>query len=187
MLEEAFASFNAGGRKTYDEQTVRKIAYHEAGHAVVARVLGFRLAYTTIVARGNCGGYMQYAEEDKLDLSRDECLNRICVAMAGRAAEVCFYKGSGITTGAGEDIRSATDMAVRMICIYGMEEDMLCRMEPVKAVENAAVYKRVQDILSREYGRAIHILREKADRVEIVANALLKREGLTENELSDII
>ncbi len=65
VLEEAFASFNAGGRKTYDEQTVRKIAYHEAGHAVVARVLGFRLAYTTIVARGNCGGYMQYAEEDK--------------------------------------------------------------------------------------------------------------------------
>lgn len=187
VLEEAFASFNAGGRKTYDEQTVRKIAYHEAGHAVVARVLGFRLAYTTIVARGNCGGYMQYAEEEKLDLSRDECLNRICVVMAGRAAEVCFYKGSGITTGAGEDIRSATDMAVRMICIYGMEEDMLCRMEPVKAVENAAVYKRVQDILSREYGRAIHILREKADRVEIVANALLKRESLTENELLDII
>ena len=187
VLEEAFASFNAGGRKTYDEQTVRKIAYHEAGHAVVARVLGFRLAYTTIVARGNCGGYMQYAEEDKLDLSRDECLNRICVAMAGRAAEVCFYKGSGITTGAGEDIRSATDMAVRMICIYGMEEDMLCCMEPVKAVENAAVYKRVQDILSREYGRALCILREHADQVKTVANALLKRESLTENELLDII
>ena len=107
--------------------------------------------------------------------------------MAGRAAEVCFYKESGITTGASGDIRSATDLAMRMICTYGMEEDMLCCMEPVKAVENAAVYKRVQDILSREYGRAIHILREKADRVEIVANALLKRESLTENELLDII
>lgn len=187
VLEEAFASFNAGGRKTYDEQTVRKTACHEAGHAVVARALGLRPAYTTIVARGNYGGYMQYAEEDKLDLSLDECLNRICVAMAGRAAEVCFYKESGVTTGAGGDIRSATDMAVRMICTYGMEEDMLCCMEPAKAAENAAVYKRVQDILSREYGRALCILRENADQVKTVANALLERESLTENELSEII
>ncbi len=187
VLEEAFASFNAGDRKVYDEQTVRKTAYHEAGHAVAAMLFGLKPAYTTIVSRGDYGGYMQYGEEDKPDLSREECLSRICVAMAGRAAEVCFYGDGGVTSGAGGDMRSATDMAVRMVCVYGMEEDMLCCIEQSKATENAAVRKRVQDILAEQYGRALQLVRDNADKVDAVAKALVERESLTEGELSALI
>lgn len=187
VLEEAFASFNAGDRKVYDEQTVRKTAYHEAGHAVTAMLFGLRPAYTTIVSRGDYGGYMQYGEEDKFDLSREECLSRICVAMAGRAAEVCFYGDGGVTSSAGGDIRAATDMAMLMVCAYGMEEDMLCRIEQSKATENAAVLKRVQNILMEQYGRALQLVRDNADKVDAVAKALLERESLTDGELFALI
>lgn len=187
VLEEAFESFNAGERKIYDEQTVRKTAYHEAGHAVTAMLFGLKPAYTTIVFRGNYGGYMQYAEEDRLDFSREECLDRICVSMAGRAAEVCFYGNDGVTSGAGGDIRAATDMAMLMVCTYGMEDDMLCSIEQRKAMENTAVLKRVQNILIEQYGRALQVVRDNADKVDAVAEALVEREFLTDSEISVLI
>ena len=187
VLEEAFSSFNAGDKKVYDESTVRKTAYHEAGHAVAAVLLGMQPSFTTIAARGNYGGYMQYSDEDKFDLSRRECLNRICVAMAGRASEVCFYGEDGVTTGAGGDMRSATDMAVRMICSYGMEEDMLFFIEGGKAAEDAAVRRRVRDMLVEQYGRALQLIRENADKADAVAKALISRESLTGEELTKII
>lgn len=187
VLEEAFASFNAGERKVYDEQTMRKTAYHEAGHAVIAELLGLRPAYTTIVSRGSYGGYVQYSSEDKFDISREECLNRICVAMAGRAAEVCFYDNGGITTGASGDIRSATNMAMQMVCIYGMEKDMLCYIDQGKAADNDGVRKRVQDLLVEQYGRALQLVRDNADKVDVVAKALVERESLTDSELSVLI
>ena len=187
VLEEAFSSFNAGIRKDYDEQDAIKTAYHEAGHAVVAELLGFKPLYTTIVSRGNYGGYTQYSDEDKFDFTCDECLNRICIAMAGRAAEVCFYGKDGINTGAGGDIRSATDMATRMVCSYGMEDGMLCCVEKDKAVENVAIYKRICEILSKQYGHALQLVRDNADKVDSVAKALVARESLTESELQTLI
>ena len=130
---------------------------------------------------------MQYFEEDKFDLSREECLNRICVAMAGRAAEVCFYDRGGITTDAGGDIRSATDMATRMVCVYGMEEDMLCCIDQDKAAGNMAIYARVRDILAEQYGRALQLIRDNTEQVEAVAKALIERESLTDGELSALL
>ena len=187
VLEEAFAGFSAGDRKIYSGEARQKTAYHEAGHAVAAMLFGLNPSYTTIVARGGHGGYMQYFEEDKFDLSREECLNRICVAMAGRAAEVCFYDRGGITTDAGGDIRSATDMATRMVCVYGMEEDMLCCIDQDKAAGNMAVYARVRDILAEQYGRALQLIRDNTEQVEAVAKALIERESLTDSELSALL
>lgn len=187
VLNEAFASFNAGGKRAYDEDAVRKTAYHEAGHAVIAMRLGLNLAYTTIAARGGYGGYMQYTEEDKFDLTREECLNRICVALAGRAAEVCFYERDGITTGASGDIRSAATMAMRMICVYGMEQDMLCYMDRKEASDNAEVRERVHQMLLKQYERALQLVRDNADRVNAVAQALIEHESLTDSELAELI
>lgn len=187
VLEEAFASFNEGERKFYDDAALRKTARHEAGHAVVAVLLGLKPAYTTIAARGGYGGYMLYSDEDKADFTRGEYLDLICVAMAGRAGEVCFYNEDGITTGAGGDIRAATDMAMRMVCAYGMEEDMILFADRGRAEQNVEVCARVQDIIIEQYGRALQLVRENADKVEAVADALVGRESLTDAELADII
>lgn len=187
VLEEAFASFNAGERKIYSEQSVCKTAYHEAGHAVVACVLGLNPAFTTIVARNTFGGYMQYSESDKLDMSRQECLNRICVALSGRATEVRYYGDDGITTGASSDIRSATELATRMVCYFGMQEDMLLFINSGKATQNAAVEERVRGILTEQYERAKCLVGDNAGKIEKVACALIQRESLTDTELDDIM
>ena len=139
------------------------------------------------VFRGGYGGDVQLSWEDKFDMSREECLSRVCVAMAGRAAEVCFYDNGGITTGASGDIRSATNMAMQMVCIYGMEEDMLCYIDQGKAADNDGVRKRVQDLLVEQYGRALQLVRDNADKVDVVAKALVERESLTDSELSVLI
>lgn len=186
-VEEAFASFNDGGRKLYDEQSIRKTAFHEAGHAVVAYLLGLKPSFVTIVARNKFGGYMQYSESDKLDLSRQECLNRICTALSGRAAEEHFFGNEGITTGASGDIRSATELATQMVSVYGMEDDMLFFIEPCKTSENADVLDRVRNILSEQYKRARHIVGETAEKIEKVATTLIQRESLTDIELAEIL
>lgn len=187
VIEEAFASFNDGERKLYDEQSIRKTAFHEAGHAVVAHLFGLKPSFVTIVARNKFGGYMQYSESDKMDMSRQECLNRICTALSGRAAEKHFFGNEGITTGASEDIRSATELATQMVSIFGMEDDMLFFIEPGKTSENADVLDRVRNILSEQYKRASHMVGETADKIEKVATALIQHESLTDMELVEIV
>lgn len=103
ILEEAFASFTDGERKVCDEETLTKTAYHEAGHALVALLLGIKPLYATIAGRANYGGYVCYSEEDKRLFTREECRNRMCIALAGRAADVLSYGDGGISTGASSD------------------------------------------------------------------------------------
>ena len=187
VLEEAFSSFNAGEKRLLDAREVRKTACHEAGHAVAAALLGLKPVYATIVARGGYNGYMQYSDENKSDMTRAECLNMICVFMAGRAGEVCFYGDEGVTAGAGNDIGSATALATRMVCVYGMEDDMLCSVKQGLRAGDGAVYRHVQDILLKQYGRALQLVRDNADKVDAVAKALAERESLTGSELTAII
>lgn len=188
VLEEAFASFSYGDKEACDEETVRKTAYHEAGHAVVAKALGLDPSYITIAPRGSFFGVLQYSDEGKDSLSREDCLNRICIAMAGRAGEVCFYGKDGITTSASGDLQFASEMAMRMLCFYGMEEDMLCHIpEQDMPAQKAMLYERIQKILMQQYNRALQLVRDNAGQVERVASALIVRENLTDNEFSEII
>ena len=187
ILFEAFESFNAGDRKVYDAKTVERTAYHEAGHSLVASLLGLNPVYATIVARANYGGFVQFGEEDKPELSRSECLDRICAAMAGRAAEVCFFGEDGISSGAAGDIRSATQTAVAMVCDFGMDEGLLCRIDRKKALENAEIFARVRGLIAEQYGRALRLITDNKDRAEAVAKALYERESLSGEQLSDLI
>ena len=78
-------------------------------------------------------------------------------------------------------------MAMQMVCIYGMEKDMLCYIDQGKAADNDGVRKRVQDLLVEQYGRALQLVRDNADKVDVVAKALVERESLTDSELSVLI
>lgn len=187
IFEEAFASFNGGERKAWDRQTRQKTACHEAGHAVAAALMGLKPGYVTIVSRREFGGFVQYSDEDKFALSRGECLDRICVSVAGRAAEVCFYGDGGISTDASEDMRWATQIALNMIGMYGMEEDMLCYLGRERAFENREALERAQGILAAQYRRAVDIISRNRHKVEAVAAELFRRESLTGTELSQLI
>lgn len=185
IFNEAFESYSSGSRIIYDAETIRKTAFHEAGHAVVAAILGFKPAYTTIISRSDYGGFMQYAqEENKIDFTRQELLNKICVALAGRASEEHFYQ-EGITTGAASDLKAAVVIAKNMISIYGMESDLMYCVGQENEAE--AVAARVQRIITEQYERAKKLICEHVNSVEAVAEALVKEESLSEERLRELL
>lgn len=186
VFNEAFESYSSGARKIYDAETIRRTALHEAGHAVVAAILGFKPAYTTIVSRADYGGFMQYAqEENKSVFTRQELLNKICVAVAGRAAEEHFYQADGITTGAASDLKAVVATVKYMISTYGMESDLIYCVGQENAEE--AVSARVQRIITEQYERAKKLIGEHVNSVEAVAEALVKEESLSEERLKELL
>ena len=186
ILEEAFASFTDGERKVCDEETLTKTAYHEAGHALVALLLGIKPLYATIAGRANYGGYVCYSEEDKRLFTREECRNRMCIALAGRAADVLSYGDGGISTGASSDLRSATEMAMDMVCRYGMDSSLVY-MEAEKGREPKEIQERAAALLNEQYARAERLLTENGAKLKVLAEALLEKENLTGEEMERAI
>lgn len=186
VFNEAFESYSSGARKIYDAETIRRTALHEAGHAVVAAILGFKPAYTTIVSRADYGGFMQYAqEENKSVFTRQELLNKICAALAGRASEEHFYQADGITTGAASDFKLAVEIAKNMISVYAFEPDLIYCVGQENEAE--AVAARIQRIVTEQYERVKKLICEHANRVKVVAEALVKEESLSEERLRELL
>ena len=184
-INEAFESFMSGASKNYDEAKLKKTAYHEAGHAVVAMLLNIPVSYATITARDDYGGYVYYGDESVTEYTKEDMENRICVSMAGRAGEVKFYGEKGVTSGASGDLRTATAYAAAMICDYGMAEDLVYLGTAER--QSDKVRAKMHRIIKSQYERAIGIISENADKVRAVAAALLEKSSLGEAQLRHII
>src|SRR3981189_1789692 len=107
------------------ETEKKTIAYHEAGHALVADLLpgADPLHKVTIIPRGRALGLtQQLPADDMYNYSRDYLVNRITILLGGRAAEEIVFQQQ--TTGAGDDLEKATDMARKMVCEWGMSDRM---------------------------------------------------------------
>ena len=186
-LIESFESFHDGEEKKHpDEKTMERIAYHEAGHSVLSFVLGFPTIHTTIVSRGHYGGFVQSGDENKTLFTKGELLDRIVVALAGRASEIMFCKD--VTTGASGDIRSATNIAMRMICDYGMSDDGSLLFIDQSGNSNLSEQKeKANKILATQYERAQKLIQDYREAIEKVAYELLRKNSLTEEELKAIM
>ena len=182
----------------------RMTAYHEAGHALVAAVLpnSDPLHKVTIIPRGMALGItMQLPESDKLSQSKDYLEARLAILMAGRIAEEKFTHE--ITTGAGNDIERATDMARKMVCEWGMsdlgpmsfgkkEEQIFLGREIAQhrdySEETAILIdEQVKKFIDAGYQRAKQIIEERADALVRIAEALLEREVLEGGEVAQLI
>ncbi|CDQ09011.1 protease, ATP-dependent zinc-metallo [Acidithiobacillus ferrivorans] len=179
-------------------------AYHESGHAVVAKLLPGTdpVHKVTIIPRGRALGLtMQLPTEDRFNYERQEILCNISILMGGRIAEEVFL--NQMTTGAGNDIERATDLARRMVTQWGMstigpmvigekEEEVFIGREMTKhsnISEQTArtVDGEVRDIIQERYGIARKLIEENRDKVEAMARALLKYETLNAGQVSDIM
>ncbi|MBU2732630.1 ATP-dependent zinc metalloprotease FtsH, partial [Acidithiobacillus ferridurans] len=179
-------------------------AYHESGHAVVAKLLPGTdpVHKVTIIPRGRALGLtMQLPTEDRFNYERQEILNNISILMGGRIAEEVFL--NQMTTGAGNDIERATDLARRMVTQWGMsgigpmvigekEEEVFIGREMTKhsnISEQTArtVDGEVRDIIQERYGIARKLIEENRDKVEAMARALLKYETLDAKQVSAIM
>jgi cell division protease FtsH len=182
------------------DEEKKNTAYHEAGHALVAAMTpgADPVHKVTIIPRGMALGLtMQLPTDDKHSYTKEHLEAMLAVLMGGRSAEELFL--GYITTGAGNDIERATDIARNMVCEWGMSElGPLAFGKKEEAIflgreiaqhrdfsEDTAVQidKEVKRIVSKSYGDAKKILDTNRDTLDRIAKALLVREVLDANEV----
>ncbi|RTZ68317.1 MAG: cell division protein FtsH [Aquificaceae bacterium] len=187
------------------EKEKRKIALHELGHAMMTLMSenAEPLHKVTIIPRGMALGVTQQLPiSDKHIYDKKELLDRILVMLGGRAAEEVFYGKDGITTGAENDLQRATDLAYRMVSLWGMSEKIgpvsVGRISNpflggiVEKIEISPELAReidneVQKILTELYEKAKRILEENKEAVLKVAEKLVEKETLTCKEVVQIL
>jgi cell division protease FtsH len=187
------------------EEERKNTAYHESGHAVIAKSLpkADPVHKVTIIPRGRALGVtMQLPEQDRYSYERDYLLNRIAVLFGGRIAEELFMHQ--MTTGASDDFRKATDLARRMVTewgmtdalgpmVYGEDEGEVFLGRSVtthKSVSESTMQKvdgEIRRIIDQQYALARQLLEESRDKVEVMAKALLEWETIDSDQINDIM
>jgi cell division protease FtsH len=180
------------------------IAYHEAGHAITARSLpeADHVHKISIIARGQAGGYtLILPDSDRTLVSRNKILADMVSLMGGRAAEEIVF--SDITSGASNDLERVTKMARKMVTrlgmsstlgpmVYGKKDEMVFLgkefTEQRDYSESIAeqIDIEVKELVSDAYQRAIDILKERRDVLEVLAEKLLEQETVDKKELDEI-
>jgi len=186
------------------EDDKRDTAYHEAGHVLVAakREHSDPLHKVTIIPRGMALGVtMHLPEEDKHTVTRDYLNTQLAILMGGRCAEEIFM--NRMTTGAGNDIVRATELARKMVCEYGMselgpltygkkEQEVFLGRDIGQARDYSddtaqQIDKAVRRLVDEAYNSAYKILDENREVMHAMAAALLERETLDAAEIELII
>jgi cell division protease FtsH len=183
----------------------RTIAYHEAGHALVADFLpgADPLHKVTIIPRGRALGLtMQLPMDDKYNYSKEYLVNRITILLGGRAAEEIVLQQQ--TTGAGDDLEKATEMARKMVCEWGMSDKLgpltfgkneehiflgreVARQKDYSEDTALMIDSEIKRIVLDCASRARQILHDNIEKLHALARALLERESLDSEEIARIL
>ncbi|MDW7709062.1 MAG: ATP-dependent zinc metalloprotease FtsH [Deferrisomatales bacterium] len=187
------------------DEEKRLTAYHEAGHTVVAWMLpqADPIYKVSIIPRGRALGVTQQLPiDERHTYSRDYLVDRIAVFLGGRAAEEIFL--GHLTTGAGDDIEKATEIARRMVCKWGMserlgpmtfgkEEEQIFLGKEIATQKNyseqtsQSIDEEIEALVRDNLERARKILLDARDRVEKLAETLLVKEVLVAEEIEAIV
>jgi cell division protease FtsH len=182
-----------------------RIAYHEAGHALAALLLSGAdpLCKVTIIPRGRAlGATEQLPEEDRHNLSKEYLLNRISVMVGGRAAEEEVF--NDVTSGAGDDLKNASQLARRMVCQWGMSEKLglmvfkkgephpflgreLTEDKDYSEATAQVIDDEVKEILHKCHEQVKTILRENREKLDLLAKELIEKETLTSKEIETFL
>ena len=198
-IEEAVKKVTVGLEKktrVYSEKDKKLTAYHEAGHAVVSKYLPTQMDVkeVSIIPRGVAGGYTMYkSDEDKYYMSRTEMQEKLIALLGGRAAEKLVL--DDISTGASNDIEVATKIAREMVTKYGMSDnlgpiDFQGREQNDYMIfgENIGdkIGEEVKNLIDIAYNDAQKLLIEHRDKLDTIAQTLLKQEKINEEEFKKI-
>ena len=183
-------------------------AYHEAGHAIIGLVAPEHdpVYKVTIIPRGRALGVTMFLpEQDRYSLSRQQILSQICSLFGGRIAEEMTLGPNGVTTGASNDIKRATELAHNMVAKWGLSEEMGPIMYDedeshqflggpgqgggkLKSGETISrLDKEVRKVIDECYATAEQILEENRDKLDAMAEALMKYETIDADQLKDIM
>ncbi len=198
-IEEAVKKVTVGLEKKdriISDKDKKLTAYHEAGHAVVSRYLPTQtnVKEVSIIPRGVAGGYTMYkTNEDKYYISKTEMQEKLIALLGGRAAEKLVL--DDISTGASNDIEVATQIARDMVTKYGMSDKLgpidFQGKEPYEIQmfgENIGdrIGQEVKLLIDTAYNDAQILLREHRDKLDEIAETLLRKEKINEQEFNQI-
>ena len=187
------------------EEERRNTAYHESGHAVVAKLLPKTdpVHKVTIIPRGRALGVtMQLPEQDRYSMDRDRLLSTIAVLFGGRIAEEEFM--GQMTTGASNDFERATALARSMVTQWGMSDAMgpmvygenegevflgrsITTHKNVSEVTMQKVDAEIRKIIDQQFALAKKLILDNRDKVEAMAKALLEMETIDADQIQDIM
>jgi cell division protease FtsH len=187
------------------DEEKKNTAYHEAGHTLVAKLIPGTdpVHKVSIIPRGRALGVtMQLPIEDKHSYTKESLLDRIAVLMGGRAAEEIIFNSK--TTGAGNDIERATEIARKMVCEWGMSDKMGPvtfgkKDESIFLGRDMAMHKNfseataveidneIRRIVDENYSRVVKMLSEHVDLLHKLSKELIEKENLTGDEVEKIV
>ncbi len=188
-----------------NEEERRNTAFHEAGHAFVAKMMpgSDPIHKVTIIPRGRALGVTQQLPiDDRHTYSKDFLTTQVAVLMGGRAAEELFLHHT--TTGAGNDIQRATELARKMVCEWGMSEALgpltfgqkeeqiflgkeFARHRDYSEETALTIDAEIRRIVTENYERARRIIEKNRDTLQRIAEALLERETLVADEIDALV
>jgi cell division protease FtsH len=180
-------------KKVLTEKERRILAYHEGGHALMAHLMGaaMELQKVTIVSRGEALGYAFYLpEEDRYLHTKEELVDRMIVALAGRAAEEVVF--GRVTNGAANDLEKVTDIARSMVFEWGMADSVSSRTMRADNYALSEETKRLRDseqarLTDGAYEEAVRLLQKHRVPLDRLASALLEKETLVRDEVVELL
>jgi len=187
------------------DEEKRTTAYHEAGHTLVAKLTPNTdpIHKVTIIPRGRALGLTQQLPlDDKHTYTKEYLVNNICVLMGGRIAEVVALNTQ--TTGASNDIERATEIARKMICEYGMSEELgpltfgkkeeeiflgreIAQHRDYSEETARKIDQEVNSLISENYQKTHRLIKDNLGTLNKLANALLERETLNGHQIDEIM
>jgi len=182
------------------EEDKESTAYHEAGHAIVARLVPKHspIHKVTIIPRGRALGVTQFLPEgDQISQNRTELESSISVAYGGRIAEALIYGDDNVSTGASQDIKQASSIARAMVTEWGFSEKLgpvLLATDPNTLRSNVVsdetgkmIDEEVKHFIDKNYQRAEQLLTDNIDILHAMKDALIKYETIDSMQIDDLM
>lgn len=206
-LNEAMVKVIVGQEKKskkISDKEKKLTAYHEAGHAIVTRLLPEQdpVHQVSIIPRGRAGGYtMHLPTEDKMYMAKSDMLNEIVILLAGRIAEKLIL--NDISTGASNDIQRATQIARGMVTKYGMSENLGTVFYDSEQEEvfigrdfghsknyseevAAEIDREIRRIIDNSFEKCETLLKDNIAKLHVVAQALIEKEKIDGEEFENL-
>ena len=194
-------------QRVMNEEEKHRIAYHEAGHALVAYSLPNTdpVHKVSIIPRGRALGVTMFLpEQDRYSYSKRRLLSQLCGLYGGRIAEEIIFGADAVTTGASNDIERATEIARNMVTKWGLSDKLgpitygedqgevflghsVSQSNDISDQTANTIDEEVRGILDRAYQTATKILQENMDTLHLMTEALMKYETIDESQIAEIM